>query len=455
MSQKETNTAAAQSFMKLFHENEHLLINGTHPVVNESRKHAIAFFEKNGLPDKKSENYKYSDIVSLFSEPYSKFLEPQTIDVDLNDVFRCDVPELDTHLVLLINSWYYQGNKPLQGLPEGVIVGSLADNINKYPDIINKYYHQLADKYTDSLSALNSAFARDGIFIYVPRGVVIEKPIQIVNIMRSDSSTFAQQRNLIIMEENSQAKVIICDHTLSPHRYLTNTLSEIYIHKNTVFDYYNVQNEHNDSSLITNTYIRQHTGSELHAAAISLHGGFIRNNLHVDMDEPNCSSNVYGMFLTDQNQHIDNFTRINHSQPDCNSKQLYKGILDNDATGVFNGRIFVARDAQQTNAFQANNNILMSGTSRMRSKPQLEIYADDVKCSHGATVGRLDENALFYLRARGIPEKEARLMLMYAFADAIIEKVRVKPLRERIIDLVDKRLRGEFTRCHYCCMKCN
>jgi Fe-S cluster assembly protein SufD len=263
-----------------------------------------------------------------------------------------------------------------------------------------------------------------------------------------------QHRNLFILENNAEAKVLVCDHTLCKEDFITNSVTEIYTGQNSKIDVTRVQNEHNNAVQLTNTYVHQERNSKSDSNYITLHGGVVRNNLMVFMNDENCENNALGLFLADQNQHVDNFTYVNHLKPNCLSNQLYKGILDDNATGAFNGRIHVWRDAQKTLAYQKNNNILLTDSATMNSKPQLEIYADDVKCSHGATVGQLDTDALFYLRSRGIPEKESRHLLMYAFAYEVLSKIKLPALQERIIDLVDKRLRGELSRCNNCKMQC-
>jgi Fe-S cluster assembly protein SufD len=235
----------------------------------------------------------------------------------------------------------------------------------------------------------------------------------------------------------------------------TNSLTEIYAGRNARIDFSRMQNENSFSSQIAHTFIHQEENSVVTSNTISLHGGLIRNNFFVRLDGYGCESNLYGLFLGDDNQHIANFTLVNHAMPHCTSSQLFKGILDDKATGAFNGKIFVSKDAQKTQAYQKNNNLLLSPDARMNTKPHLEIYADDVKCSHGATIGRLDYDALFYLRSRGIGEKEARQLLMYAFADEIISKIQIGLLRDRISELVDKRLRGELARCNNCNVRCS
>ena len=303
--------------------------------------------------------------------------------------------------------------------------------------------------------SLNTAFSQDGIFLYIPENQRLERPIQIVHLLLSDKNQMVHHRNLFVAERNAGAQVIICDHTLSPHMYLTNSVTEVFAGENSDLDILRLQNEHNNSCQVTNTWIRQARDSRCQHGTVTLHGGMVRNNLHVRMEGEGAETNALGLFLIDKMQHVDSFTVIEHASPHCTSNQHYKGVLDDDSTGAFNGKIHVYPDAQKTMAYQTNNNILLTDTAKMSSKPQLEIFADDVRCSHGATVGQLDENAMFYLQSRGISRNESRLMLMYAFADEVISRIRQPALQQRISDLVSKRLRGELSRCNNCAMHCH
>jgi len=286
-------------------------------------------------------------------------------------------------------------------------------------------------------------------------GAVIEKPVQIINLLSSDDNLMATQRNLIVAEAGSQVKVLVCDHTLTSSSFLYNSVSEVFVGEDAFVDVYTIQNHHNQSTTINSSFYRLQRNSNLVTGTVSLHGGLIRNNLKVTFNGDHSEANVNGISFTDKKQHVDNFTMIEHAMPNCLSNQIYKNILDDESTGAFAGRIHVARDAQQTNAFQRNNNVLLSDKARMQTKPQLIIDADDVKCSHGATVGQINEEALFFLRARGIGEKEARMMLMNAFAREVVQKISIEPLRDRIDELIEKRLKGEISRCHDCDYQCN
>jgi Fe-S cluster assembly protein SufD len=398
--------------------------------------------------------YRYTSLQKLFEPGYTMQMQPSDVDFNLEDIFNCDVPNLQTRLEIILNGFYKVNGTALTEMENGIIIGSFAEALRKYPELVKEYYAKDARIKNDSLVALNTAFAIDGLFIYVPRGQVLEYPIQVVHLPMTGIDTMLHYRSLFIMEENTSAEVIVCDHTLSPFRFLTNAVTEVYAGKGARFHYSRIQNEHLNSNLLTNLFIHQEADSAVRSNTITLHGGLIRNNTNVLLNAEGCSNETYGLFMSDKNQHIDNYVNIDHAKPNCTSTQLFKGILDDQSTGAFNGRILVRQDAQKTLAYQTNNNILMSDEARMNSKPQLEIYADDVRCSHGATTGQLDEDALFYMQSRGIPRKEARLLMLYAFAHEVIEKIQVTPLKDRINHLVDKRLRGELSRCNNCSMAC-
>ncbi|MBN2486462.1 MAG: Fe-S cluster assembly protein SufD [Bacteroidales bacterium] len=420
------------------------------PLMNNIRNSAFESFKQLGIPTRKTEAYKYTNLEPyLTGLEYQYDLSPLSLEVNLDDIFHCDIPELATQIALVLNGFYYRHNRPLN-LPRGVILCGLAEASVKYPELVQKHYGKYADEKADSMAALTTMFAQDGVFLYVPENVVIETPIQIINVGYSIKNIRISRRNLIVLEDNARASVLFCDHTMCAKSFITNSLTEIFVGENANFDFVRLQNENSNSSQISNTFIYQKAGSVTTNNTLSLHGGLIRNNIFVKLDGENAASNTYGLFLADSEQHMSTYTYIHHAKPHCTSDQLVKGILDNMATGSFNGKIYVDNYAVKTSAYQRNNNILLSGTAKMNTKPQLEIYNDDVKCSHGATIGQLDTEALFYIRSRGIAYTEARQLLMYAFANEVISKIKLDALRERIIEMVDKRLRGELAACANC-----
>jgi len=438
----------ADQLVSLFKQSIETLNQGSSPILNRMREVSIKRFAQTGIPDFRSEDYKYTNLKPAFEKNYRHELVRETGLINLNEVYKSNIPQLDAHLVFLVNGWFYSGNNPGAELPKGVVLGGLEQIANDRPELLENYMNRQAGLSNDPFVALNTAFAKDGFFLFVPKGVLIEKPVQVINLLSSDENLMATQRNLIIAEAGSQVKVVVCDVTLSASSILYNTVSEIFAGEDALVDVYTIQNLNNQSTSINSAFCRQQRNSNLVTGIVSLHGGMIRNNLKVTFNGEHAEANVNGISFTDKKQHVDNNTLIEHSSPNCLSNQIYKNILDDESTGAFAGRIHVARDAQQTNAFQRNNNVLLSDKARMQTKPQLIIDADDVKCSHGATVGQINEEALFFLRARGIGEKDARMMLMNAFAHEVILKINLEPLRDRIDELIEKRLNGEISRFH-------
>jgi len=443
-----------KTLVRHFRENKKQIDSFSPGFLQKLREDAMDNFMVLGLPNRKNEPYKYTAIEQIFQPDYSMHFSPSRVDFNVEDIFTCDVPNLKTRLEIILNGFYFSQDEPLTEFDNGMMIGSLAEAIRKYPELVKKHYAKYANYKNSGLTALNTAFAQDGLFVYLPENTRMEQPIQVVHLPMTGLDTLLHYRNLFIAEENAQGEIIVCDHTLSPFRFLTNSVTEIVAGPNSRFYYSRVQNEHLNSNLITNLYIHQEAYSSVTSNTITLHGGMIRNNTHVKLNAEGCENHTMGLFFADREQHVDNFVSIDHSKPNCMSKQLFKGILDDKSTGAFNGHILVRPDAQKTNAYQTNNNILLSNEAKMNTKPQLEIYADDVKCSHGATTGQLDEDALFYMQSRGIPRAEARLLMLYAFANEVIDYIQIAPLKTRINSLVDKRLRGELSRCNNCSMNC-
>ena len=442
-------------YLELFQQNMEQIGKDDPLFLKELRDTAIKDFQRDGFPGRKEERYKYTHLEPVFDGELSFDFQPRKIQFDDEDLFRCDVPLLDSNVQTVLNGFFHHpGEEALTRLDNGIVYGGLREATVQFPELVEKYLGKNAPTDDEPFVALNTAFSQDGIFLYVPEGVQMERPIQIINLLLSDKNQMVQHRNLFVLERNAAAQVIICDHTLSPHMFLTNSVTEAYTGENADLDLLRLQNEHNNSCQVTNTWISQDRNSRCQHGTITLHGGIVRNNLRINMEGEGAETSALGLFLIDKMQHVDSYTVIEHSKPHSTSNQYYKGVLDDSSTGAFNGKIHVHPDAQKTEAFQTNNNILLSDTARMLTKPRLEIYADDVKCSHGATVGQIDEDALFYLQSRGIPKEESRLMLMDAFTWDVISKIKQLSLQLRITDLVSKRLRGELSRCNNCAMHC-
>ena len=443
-----------ERYLKLYRDNIGKISSISSPYINSFRDKAFERFCNLGIPSKKNETYRYTNLNLFFDHEYSGYFLPVADDFRKAENFRCDVSNLDAYGLALINGFYPAVNHKLRQLQGGIWIGSLNEAALIFPELIEKHYGKYAESDTDGLVHLNTAMASDGVFVYIPDGVKINKPVQVVNLVEAAGDTFNQHRSLIIVGAGAECSLIICDHTLAPNKFLTNAVTEIYVGENARFDIIRVQNEHNAACKITHTFIHQEKNSVTSSNNMTLHGGLIKNNTYHYLGGERAETMSSGLFLADKFQHIDNFVSVNHAFPNCVSNQLFKGILDDMSTGAFNGRILVAKDAQGAIAYQKNNNILLTDDAKMDSKPQLEIFADDVKCSHGATVGQIDEEAMFYLRSRGIDKREARLMLMFGFAHEVIQNISIEPLRERMYHLVMQRLRGELSRCASCVVKC-
>jgi Fe-S cluster assembly protein SufD len=439
----------------IYAERSSTLFGNDTPYVSALREKAFENFRKLGFPNARQEKWRGTDLSKALAVDYDFVLDAPKKEVDIENIFRCEVPHFETFLVAQLNGWYVYRNSPITTLSNGMVVGSLALAFEKYPELIRSHFGKYADTSSQGLTALNTAFAQDGIFIYVPDNITVPDVVQMVNIVDSDRNLMLQARNLVILGKNSHLRLVQCDDSINHKVTFINSVSEIYIGKDSTLDHYKLQNKDENSTLINSLYIYQEEGSSLSSNAISLNGGIIRNNTEVKLSGENSSANIYGVYLVDKNQHIDSQVFVDHSVPRCQSNELFKGILDDHASGVFNGHVIVRKDAQQTNANQTNKNILLTDKATVDSKPFLEIYADDVKCSHGATVGQLDSDAMFYIRSRGISESNARILLMYAFAVEVVNKIAIPELRQRIDDMVKKRLRGELSYCDQCVLHCS
>lgn len=440
-----------KQYIDLFSQTEALICKHSAEALNASRAAAFADFERLGFPTRKQEKYKYTDVGKYFEPNYGLNVNRLPIPVNPYEVFKCDVPNMSTSLFFVVNDAFYSKELPKEShLPEGVLFGSLKEMAEQHPELLKKYYGKLADTSKDGLTAFNTTFAQDGVLMYVPKNVVIDKPIQLVNILRADVSFMMNRRVLIILEEGAQARLLICDHAMDDVNFLSTQVIELFAGENAVFDLYELEETHTSTVRFSNLYVKQEANSNVLLNGMTLHNGTTRNTTEVTLAGEGAEINLCGMAIEDKNQHVDNHTLIDHAVPRCHSSELFKYVLDDHATGAFTGIVLVRPDAQGTTAQQTNRNLLATRDAHMYTQPQLEIYADDVKCSHGATIGQLDEAALFYMRSRGISAKEARLMLMFAFVNEVIDTIRLDALKDRLHLLVEKRFRGELNKCHGC-----
>jgi len=367
-----------------------------------------------------------------------------TIPVDPYKAFRCDVPNLSTSLYFVVNDGFYQDEKPKGHLPEGVIIGSLKEFATTV------YYNQLAGKANDATTDLNTMLAQDGLYIYVPKNVKVDRAIQVINILRSDVDLMVNRRVLIVLEAGAELKMLFCDHAADDKNFLATQVIEAYVGENASLDLYCLEETHHKNVRVSNVYIDQQRDSRVNHNVITLHNGVTRNKLDLTFSGEGAECQCYGCVIADKHQHVDNNTLITHKVPHCTSNELYKYVLDNQATGAFAGRVLVEHGAQKTTSQMTNQNLTATKEARMFTQPMLEIYADDVKCAHGSTVGQLNDAALFYMRQRGISLEEAKVLLQNAFINEVIDMMQLEPLRDRLHYLVEKRFRGELNKCKGC-----
>ena len=419
-------------------------------VMNAVRDEAFENFKTLGIPTKKLERYKYTDMPKLFEPNYGVNLKRLDIPVNPYDVFRCDVPNLSTSLYFIVNDTFYTKTTPKAQLPDGVRIGSLKAEAEKNPELIAKYYARLANTSDDGITALNTMLAQDGLLVYVPKNVRVERAVQVINILRSDVDLMINRRVLIIVEEGAEIKLLFCDHAADDRNFLTTQVIEAYVGRNASLDLYCMEETHEKNVRVSNLYIDQEADSRVNHNIITLHNGVTRNRTDLTLSGEGAECVLNGCAIADKNQVVDNNTLIDHKVPHCDSKELYKYVLDGKATGAFAGRVLVRKGAQKTTSEERNQNICATREARMFTQPMLEIYADDVKCSHGSTVGQLNDAAMFYMRQRGISEKEAKLLLEFAFINEVIDTMKLEPLRDRLHHLVEKRFRGELSKCEGC-----
>lgn len=439
-----------QQYIKLYGQCRDMICRHSAPPMNAVRDAAFADFKRLGFPTRKVERYKYTDMEALFAPNYGLNLNRLPIPVDPYDAFRCDVPNLSTSLYFVINDMFHTDTLPKSHLPEGVVVGSLRAFADSRPDLVSQYYAKLAATSEDGITALNTMLAQDGLVVYVPRGTKVDRTVQIINILRSDVDLMVNRRVLIVVEPEAEIKLLFCDHAADDRAFLATQVIEAYVGDNASLDLYCLEETHARNVRVSNLYIEQQAGSRVNHNAITLHNGVTRNRTDLTFRGEGAACNLCGCVIADKRQHVDNNTLIDHAVGHCTSNELYKYVLDNEATGAFAGRVLVRKDAQKTVSQERNQNICATKEARMYTQPMLEIYADDVKCAHGSTVGQLNDAALFYMRQRGISLREAKLLLELAFINEVVDQMQLAPLRDRLHHLVEKRFRGELSKCAGC-----
>jgi len=402
------------------------------------RNEAIKNFESLGFPSKKDEDWKYTSLNAVLKHDYSVFPKKEEV-IDYRDIKKYLIHDIDTYDLVFIDGIYSSHLSQTTHEKIDVCLMSSALTRDKYRPVIENYFNKVAPK--TGLNSLNTAFAKEGAFIHIHKNKQADKPIQIINFATgNESSLMLQPRNLVVVEENSHVQIIERHQSLTDNPVLTNSVTEIFAEKRAVVDYYKIQNDKGSASLIDNTYINQKGESNVSVHTFSFGGKLTRNNLNFYQNGERIDSTMKGVTIIEGKQHVDHNTLVHHIEPNCESHQDYKGIFGDSSVGVFNGKVLVEKEAQKTNAYQSNNNILADDKATINSKPQLEIFADDVACSHGCTIGQLDEDALFYLQSRGIPRKEARGLMMYAFANNVLQSVKIPEVKKRINKLIASKL---------------
>lgn len=439
-----------KQYIDLYRETAGMIKSHSADVLNGVRDKAFEDFCRQGFPSRKVERYRYTDMSKLFEPDYGLNLNRLEIPINPYEAFKCDVPNLSTSLYFVVNDAFYTKQLPKTELPDGVIVDSLCRVATENPGLIERYYARMAKTEDDAITALNTMLAQDGLLVYVPKNVKLDRAVQVINILRSDVDLMVNRRVLIILEQGAEAKFLFCDDSADDRHFLTTQVIEAYVDENASLDLYCLEETHVKNTRVSNVYIEQQAYSRVNHNVITLHNGVTRNKLDLVFKGEGAECFANGCVIADKTQRVDNNTLIDHQVPHCTSNELYKYVLDDDAVGAFAGRVLVRHDAQKTNSQETNNNLVAAKTARMYTQPELEIYADDVKCAHGCTVGQLNDAAMFYMRQRGISEKEAKLLLEFAFVNEVIDKMELAPLRERLHILVEKRFRGELNRCEGC-----
>lgn len=434
-------------YSELYSQARDLICRHSSPVMNAARDAAAEAFAHLGFPTRKVERYKYTDVAQAFEPDYGLNLSRLNIPVHLQDAFRCDVPNISTLQCFVVNDT--PTNIPTDAA-DGLTICSLREAKHEW---LKPYYGKLARPDKDAITALNTMMAQDGLFIHIAKGCELERPIQVVNILRSDVELMVNRRVLIVAEEGAKATLLFCDHTADPRRFLATQVAEVFVGEGADLQIYGLEENNTMVQRFSNVFMTQGANSHLTHAALTLQTGLSRSRMDINLTGENGKAELYGAVIADKQQHVDHNTLVDHQAPGCESSQLYKYVLDDKATGAFAGRILVREGMQQTISNMRNANLCGTPEARMFTQPMLEIYADDVQCSHGSTIGQMNDAALFYMQQRGIDVQEARTLLQQAFAAEVIEHISLAPLRDRLTHLVAKRFRGELAHCEGCAFR--
>jgi Fe-S cluster assembly protein SufD len=418
-----------KQFIKLNNINSAEFIKGT-------KEDAIDNFIKLGFPTIKDEDWRFTNLLPIVKSQFTLHSE-KPVDIGKIDLNKYIIPELNSHLMVFVDGIFSEQLSNIKTTDSSVKIKPISASLNGDSNIVDKYLFRCADIENEAFTALNTAYFFDGAFVYVPKNTVLEQAVHILYISSDGNSSMHSPRNLIVVEDSSQARVVEHYVSLQDSVYLSNTVSEAVIGENSTLDHYFIEQESKKAFNISTLEVKQSANSNLNSHSILLGGSIVRNNIHPILSGQGCNSTINGLFMPSDRQHIDNFMKVEHASPHCDSRQLYNGILADKSRGVFHGRIIVHKDAQKTDAKQTNRNLLLSDSAKIDTKPQLEIYADDVKCTHGATIGQLDKDSLFYLRSRGIELPVAKAILLRAFASQNIENIGDVAIKNYVEKLVN------------------
>ncbi len=446
-----------QQYIDLYRDHRDMVCDGSLAVMNQARETAAELLAEQGLPTTRVERYKYTDAEAAFAPDFGINLMRREPSVDAYAAYKCNVPNLSTSLFFVVNDMVCpapQSSRVL--LPEGVIVDSFSRVAAAHSDILEKYYNRASQTDRDfrgghdGVTLLNTMLAQDGLLVYIPKHTQLKAPIQIVNVAAAKRPTMSLRRLIIVAEEGASGSVLLCDHAEGTVQCLTTQVIEAYVGADAQLNLYSIEETNAQTTRFSTLYAEQQRGSRLSYDGVTLTCGHSRNRLDIRLLGEGAKTELYGAVVADKEQRVDNNIIVEHLSPRCESDMLYKYVLNDQSVGAFAGKVYVAPGAQQTASEQTNANLCVSPSARALSQPMLEIYADDVKCNHGSSIGKLDETALFYMRQRGIPEAEARLLLQHAFINDVLRHVEIPLLHDRLSQLVELRFRGELGRCQGC-----
>ena len=438
MTPNQNYTSFKDQLLAAFREGEVLMNGESKSAFHQIRQSALQTFETLGFPTIRHEEWKYSNVKAMIGEQYSL---GDATDLTAADLAPLQIPNLAGNILFFVNGHYRPDMSQIVSPATHLQIKSFADALQTDAETIGLHFSRYADFQDSAFTALNTAFSTDGVFIRIPDNKTVAEPVILRFITDARHQNIAvQPRNLIVVGRNAEVNVAESYRVLGDHAGFTNVVTEVVMAADARVNHYRIQNDSERSYHIGRTQVSQAERSQYYNATITLNGGFVRNDLNIVLNGQHCETHMYGLYMPNGTQHVDNHTLVDHAMPNCHSSELYKGILNDKGTGVFNGKIYVRPDAQKTNAYQSCKNVVLSPDASMNTKPQLEIYADDVKCSHGTTTGKMNEEALFYLQSRGIPKDAARTLLLYAFAEEVISNIKIQPIREYLEGIIREKL---------------